>query len=333
MYEGRSQIIKTQSKSNLLERKLTNTIKSDSNDNTNIHRKMTLIFSNNDHPKKFRLSNTNSDKLKRFLKQKSVSSNKHKQFTENNFKKKNSISSNNNFDSINTSKNSNNRITIFNLKKNQSNSKLVDTNKFPSQKKNNLYAPVIINLPLSNFAKYTPSFEISEEDRMFNQFKKEKKSKSKKKSPKIKSKEKQKSIKKKVIPARFIALHKVYKKIPKIIHEIENLKKLKYTMSLRKYQKLLLKTGSKTLTKESRDKLTDKFKVIRKTTEKNYDLFKKSLRTIEIQEKKIIDKINKQQAFFTKTISQQQLPMYSTISNFNFLPKIKFYRTPKSKLK
>ena len=341
MLERRKEIIKTQSKTSLLDSNLTNTLKSESNDKTNKHRKMTFIFSNNNNDKsnskKFRLSKINSDNLKKFLKQKSLSTNKHKPLTDNNLKKKNSIYSNKNYETIDASKNNNSKINSFkNIKRIKSNSKLAEIKSLSSSPKNmNSNSPVIIYLPLSNFEKNLPSFEISEEDRMFNQYEEEKNSKPKKKVTKIKSKEKQKqkTTKKKILPASVVALHKVYKKIPKIIHEIENLKKLKYSMSLHKYQKLLLKTGSKTLTKESKDKLSDKFKVIRKTSEKSYDLFKKSLRSIEKQEKKIIDKINKQQIFFKKTLSQQPSSFYSTFSNFDFLPQIKFYRTPKNKLK
>lgn len=131
------------------------------------------------------------------------------------------------------------------------------------------------------------------------------------------------------------ALYKVYKKIPQTMHKIEKVKRMKETLPLFEYQNLLLKTGGKVLPKESRQQLFQKFRFIRKSIEKEYGLFKEVLPEIEKKEQKIITQINLRQRKYNKTMSPgKKEDKKASFFNFNtnFLPEIKFIKTPKYKL-
>ena len=190
-------------------------------------------------------------------------------------------------------------------------------------------------LPIKSI-KGPDDFGISDEDRIFNQFKKKKK---KPKSPikKAKSKIKIKLKKKKLNPFSSYdsALVKVYKKIPKIINKIENTKKLKGTMSLLKYQNLLLDVGAKNLNRQTREKLNNKFITIRNFTNKPYSLFKESLESIETEEEKIIDSINTQQKYYLRKMKENNYNSITSIGNLGSisLPNLKFFKLGKSKKK
>lgn len=169
-------------------------------------------------------------------------------------------------------------------------------NKILSHKSRNFISKLAIKDP--------NDFDVSEEDRMFNQFldEKPKQIKLKKEKEKEKKKIKIKLKKKKLKPAfsYHSELNKIYKRIPEVMDQIESTKKLKESMSLCKYQNLLLEVGTKNLNKEIRDKLNDKFISLRKFTEKPYALFRQSLDKIENKEKEIIESINTKQDFYKK---------------------------------
>ena len=190
-------------------------------------------------------------------------------------------------------------------------------------------------LPIKSI-KSPDDFGISDEDRIFNQYKRNNK---KEKSPKkkAKSKIKIKLKKKKLNPFSSYdsALVKVYKKIPKIINKIENTKKLKGTMSLLKYQNLLLDVGAKNLNRQTREKLNNKFITIRNFTNKPYSLFKESLESIETEEEKIIDSINTQQKYYLRKMKENNYNSITSIGNLGSisLPNLKFFKLGKSKKK
>ena len=197
---------------------------------------------------------------------------------------------------------------------------------------------ILVNLaplPIKSI-KSPDDFGISDEDRIFNQFKNKKK---KPKSPnkKAKSKIKIKLKKKKINPFSSYdsALVKVYKKIPKIINKIENTKKLKGTMTLLKYQNLLLDVGAKNLNRQTREKLNNKFITIRNFTNKPYSLFKESLESIETEEEKIIDSINTQQNYYLRKMKENNYNSITSIGNLGSisLPNLKFFKLGKSKKK
>ena len=166
-------------------------------------------------------------------------------------------------------------------------------------------------------------FEVEDEDKIFAQIIK-KKNKTKKKN-KNKSNPGFKLYKS--------ALGRVYKKIPLVMHKLENVKKLKKFTNLFDYQGMLLNTGNRCLTREGRKKLNDKFEQIRKISEKNYSLFENSLDSIEKEERKIINKINTQTRFFKKTMIKNNRAnfVYTNISKYDLLPEIKFYRSHRDK--
>ena len=114
-------------------------------------------------------------------------------------------------------------------------------------------------------------FEISEEDKMFDQYLLKKKKKIKKEKAKIKIKIKPKKKKLIFYNSYELPLNKVYKKIPLIMNKIESTKKLKNSFSLLKYQNLLLDIGSKNLDWDSRVKLTNEFHNLRNITNKKYE--------------------------------------------------------------
>lgn len=126
------------------------------------------------------------------------------------------------------------------------------------------------------------------------------------------------------------SLFKVYKKIPVTLNKIENIKKMKNSFDLLDYQNLLLKVGSKTLPKESRLNLNEKFITIRKKSEKKYGLFKESLKDIERKEERIITMINKQNKIYNKTMSPwvKESKGGFSLNNPNYLPEIRFVKTP-----
>ena len=170
-------------------------------------------------------------------------------------------------------------------------------------------------------------FEISEEDKMFDQFLLKKKKNIKK--VKIKLRHKLKSNKKKLnfFNSYEAPLKKVYKSIPQIMNKIELTKKLKNSFSLLKYQNLLFDIGSKNLDWNSKEKLNNIFSNLRNATNKEYELLRKSVRDIEKQEKKIIDNVNRQQDFFKKNMRENNYYCMTIGMNFRSIPNIKFHRT------
>ena len=230
--------------------------------------------------------------------------------------------------------------TMNNLK--NTNSKIIAKNHKSVQlmensiiKTNNNNLINLAPLPIK-IIKSPDDFGISEEDRIFNLYKKKKK---KEKSPikKVKSKIKIKLKKKKLNPfsSYDAALVKVYKKIPKIINKIENTKKLKTTMSLLKYQNLLMDVGGKNLNRQTREKLNNKFITLRNLTNKSYNLFKESLKSIEDEEEKIIDSINTQQNYYLRKMKENNYNSITNIGNLGSisLPNLKFFKIGKSKKK
>ena len=170
-------------------------------------------------------------------------------------------------------------------------------------------------------------FEISEEDKMFDQYLL--KRKKTKKKIKIKLRHKIKSDKKKLnfFNSYEAPLKKVYKKIPQIMNKIELTKKLKNSFSLLKYQNLLFDIGSKNLDWDSKAKLNNEFTNLRNRTNKEYELLRKSVRDIEKKEKKIIDNINRQQNHFKKNMKENNYYCMTIGMNFHSIPNIKFHRT------
>ena len=190
-------------------------------------------------------------------------------------------------------------------------------------------------LPIKSI-KSPDDFGISDEDRIFNQFKKKKKkAKSPLKKPKSKIKIKLKKKKFNPFSSYDSALVKVYKKIPKIINNIENTKKLKGTMSLLKYQNLLMDVGAKNLNRQTREKLNNKFITLRNFTNKPYNLFKESLESIENEEEKIIDSINTQQNYYLRKMKENKYNSLTSLGNLGSisLPNLKFFKLGKSKKK
>ena len=169
-------------------------------------------------------------------------------------------------------------------------------------------------------------FEISEEDKMFDQFllnkRKIKKDKIKKN---IKFKKKKKKLN--VFNSYDSPLRKVYKKIPQILNKIEITKRLKNSFSLLKYQNLLFDIGSKTLDWNLKNKLDNEFMNIRNINDKSYELLRKSIIDIEKKEKKIIDNINRQKDTFKKNMRENNYYCMTIGMNFHSLPSLKFQRT------
>ena len=183
--------------------------------------------------------------------------------------------------------------------------------------------------------KRPDDFEVSEEDRMFNQYKikKDKNDKIIKSKSKVKIKLKKK--KQNTLKSYNAALGKVYKKMPKILNQIETTKKLKGSMSLLKYQNLLLDVGTKNLNRETRQKLNNKFISLRKFSDKVYDLFKESLDKIEKKEKKIIESINTQQNYYKRKMKEKKFDTISALKSPPFfrLPNLQFHKIKYSKSK
>ena len=227
-------------------------------------------------------------------------------------------SNSNNYDALNSSTLINN-ISI----------KSIYNNKILPHKSRNFVSKLTIKDP--------NDFEVSEEDRMFNQFlnEKPKHNKLKKEKKKIKIKIKLKKKKPKPVFSYHKALNNIYKRIPEVMDQIESTKKLKESMSLYKYQNLLLEVGSQNLNKEIKDKLNDKFISLRKFTEKPYALFRQCLDKIENREKEIIKSINTKQNFYKKKMKEKK---YRTIyisrsMDYRELPNIRFLKQNKPKLK
>ena len=238
---------------------------------------------------------------------------------------------NNNIDTLN-----NNNITRKNSINIPKNIKLYKSGEIYRNHPNINYTSGMNINPISMLTIKNPDdFEVSEEDRMFNQYKLKKPKSNKVKKAKTKVKIKLK--KKKITPftSYNAALGKVYKKIPKIIDKIENTKKLKDTMSLLKYQNLLMDVGTKNLNRETRQKLNNKFTSIRNFSDKAYVLFKESLGIIETKEKEIIESINTKQNYFKRKMKEKKYKTISASKNPNFfsLPNIKFIKISKSRLK
>ena len=242
----------------------------------------------------------------------------------------NTNNTNNNYDSVN-----------INLMRNNSkhSTKKFDTVKNGDFYRNNPNLNYNIGKSLNQISmikiKKPDDFEVSEEDRMFNQYKIKKSRNDVIKKSKTKVKIKLKKKKFNNLKSYDAALGKVYKKIPKILNKIENTKKLKGSMSLLKYQNLLLDVGSKNLNRETRQKLNNKFVSLRKFSDKVYDLFKESLEKIEKKEEKIIESINKQQNYYKRKMREKK---YETISMFKSppffsLPNLQFHKIMNSKSK
>jgi len=161
-------------------------------------------------------------------------------------------------------------------------------------------------------------FEIEEEDKIFKRI-----------ISKKKKKKKQKKLR--LFNSRDAPLNRVYKKIPYIMTQLNQIKKLKNDMPLIKYQKTLLDVGSQVLDRDMNNKLNQKFFEIRKVTEKKYDYFEFFINSIEDKEKKIIKKINTQQNFFKRIMVNHNKSkfIYGTSNKVDFFPEIKFYPTPK----
>ena len=169
-------------------------------------------------------------------------------------------------------------------------------------------------------------FEISEEDKMFDQFL----SKKKKQIKKVKIKGKYKIKKKKKLNnynSYEAPLNKVYNKIPQIMNKIELTKKLKNSFSLIKYQNLLFDVGSKTLDWDSKVKLNNEFKHLRNITNKEYELLRKSVKEIEKKEKRIIDNINRQQDYYKKHMRENNYYCMTIGMNFHGISNLKFHKT------
>ena len=178
-------------------------------------------------------------------------------------------------------------------------------------------------LPL--LTKRKNEFEISEEDKIFDQFLLKKKKQIKK--AKHKTKSKIKSKKKKLYNSYEAPLYKVYKKIPQIINKIEHTKKLKNSFSLLKYQNLLFDVGSSILDWDSRAKLNNEFNHLRKITNKRYDLLRNTVRDLEKKEKEIIDNVNKQQDNLKKNLREKNYYCMTIGMNFHGMPNLKFHQT------
>lgn len=174
--------------------------------------------------------------------------------------------------------------------------------------------------------KKKDEFEISEEDKMFDQFLLKKKKNPKKSKTKAKIKLKSKKKKLNFFSSYEAPLNKVYKRIPFILNKIELTKKLKNSFSLLKYQNLLLDV-SKNLDWDSRVKLTNIFTNLRNKTSKEYELLRKSVREIENKEKKIIEKVNKQQDYFKKNMREKNYYCMTIGMSFHGIPSLKFHRT------
>ena len=170
-------------------------------------------------------------------------------------------------------------------------------------------------------------FEISEEDKMFDQFSLKKKKKIKKVKIKTKHKIKLKKKKMNLFNSYEAPLNKVYKKITQIMNKIELTKKLKNLYSLLKYQNLLFDIGSKTLDWNSKAKLNNQFNNLRNISDKKYELLEKSIRDIENKEKEIIDRVNKQQDQYKKNMRENNYYCMTIGMNFHNIERLKFYRT------
>ena len=220
-------------------------------------------------------------------------------------------------------------IPLFKKEKEEINNKKENLNLLST---NSNYYDLNFDSDIYQFSSVMPTttkkdeFEISEEDKMFDQFSLEKK----KKIKKIKLRTKKLKIKKKKIKLfnSFEApLKKVYKKIPQIINKIESTKKLKNSFSLLKYQNLLFDIGSKTLDINSKAKLTKEFNNLRNITNKKYELLRKSVRDLENQEKEIIERVNKQQDLYKKNMRENNYYCMTIGMNFHSLQSLKFHRT------
>lgn len=242
---------------------------------------------------------------------------------------------NNKFNNINNLEILNTSINPTRSSKKISNKFYIYQNEDNYKNQNTLYNSGMTSInPLSTISikkKNPDDFEVSEEDKIFNQYKKQKleKNKSKKGKTKVKIKlKKKKYTKYNPFSSYDAALVKVYKKIPKIMSIIENTKKLKGNMSLFKYQNLLMNVGTKNLNRETREKLNNKFVTLRTFSDKGYNLLNESLESIEKKEKKIIDSINTQQNYYKRKMKENNYHTISTSRNIGFLnlPNLKFHK-------
>ena len=249
------------------------------------------------------------------------------------FNLKNKMNNLNNLDTLNNSfmeKNSKKR-----LSRNYTNEVILSNPKLSSNNYNSDYNINQINPIYTKPFKNPNDFDVSEEDRIFNQYKKKKNEKSKTKKVKAKVKIKLKKKKLKNFYSYDAALGKVYKKIPKIINKIEDTKKLKGGMSLLKYQNLLMDVGTKNLNREDKQKLNNKFRTLRIFSDKSYNLLRDTLESIEKDEKKIIDSINTQQNYYKRKMRENNFFTISSSKHFGFinLPNLKFHKIGQSKKK
>ena len=200
---------------------------------------------------------------------------------------------------INTVHHKNGRSLI--LSKNSS--KIINLKSKKKEKKNDYYNP----------------FEVDEEDKLFLQKLLKKKKKNKKQK------------KKKLYNSHDAPLSKVYKQIPYILNQLNQVKQLKNDMSLIKYQRALLEIGSKVLNRDLSNKLNLKFIEIRKSSEKKYNYLEKEIIKIEEKEKKIIKKINTQQNFFKRIMINNNKSnwIYGQNKKIDYFPEINFIPIPR----
>ena len=308
--------------------------------------KLPTIVINSKNSELLGFSKDDKNFSKSLLKQKSLNLSKtqhyhlKKKITHSNFNlRKNSTNTLNINTKINSNNNSNN-IAPLNYNQMRKSDKLVSKHFLASE---NTYDQTIsynnrlninINPLIIKKIKNPNDFAVSDEDRIFNQFKKKKDDKSKLKNKKMKMKAKIKKQKLNKFSSYDAALSKVYKQIPRIINKIENTKKLKGNMSLYKYQNLLMDVGTKNLNRETREKLNNKFMTLRNLSDKRYNLFKDTLENIETEEKKIIESINTQQNYYKKKMNEPRFN--ATLSrNLGFLrlPNLEFRQLIKPKIK
>ena len=214
-----------------------------------------------------------------------------------------------------------------NLNKNFIKNKLNSVNSKDIHKERS--SKLLINKVLLKSKRYSTITKASRNEKRNNHFEYEKEDKLFKKLLNKKKKKKQKKI---ILPRSYNnSLLKVYKKIPYILTELDEVKKLKNDMSLLNYQKSLLDVGGKVLNRELNSKLSQKFFEIRKSTEIKIEYFENIIDSIENKEKKIIRKINKQQNFFKKIMVNNNKAnlVYGINRKIDLFPQIKFYPTPK----
>lgn len=181
--------------------------------------------------------------------------------------------------------------------------------------------------------KYLDIFEISENDKIFNELQrftkaKLQKSNQNKKNVEIKKKQnKSYNTRYNTNTSKNQTLNKIYKTNKEIMKKLEKSKKLKDSLSLQKYQKLLLKVGSKNLDIPTKIKLEKTFLSLRKSPKRKMNILE-SLVTFENLEKKIINSINSKQFLYQKKIKEINSLSSSrpAFGGLKTLPKIKFHQ-------